>query len=554
MIQTCLDDISPSDLGLPPKFQSYRPAQREGVDWSVLGDPNTSGGKRRFMCAGMPPGVGKLALAHTIGLMNGGKYAILTATKSLEDQNVRDGFADTADPSFDCVNVRGKANYDCIVLDPKDPERKHKCSDGEDRDCPWVGQPRCTYGGRVKDAKDAGAIITNYAYWLHARGNNRGALESGSDPITTLICDEAHLAFGALSSFLSTWVSLDTFTRFTGTLGRPLLRQAVSKDWGWVDKKWHELLSFALNAANQRMADLVAQSGGKVEARRDPEYRKVEKIALDLQRVVTHGLDEGCWIWRPTDRGVAFDCVWPYRYAERYLFQGIENVVLLSATLRPKLMQLLGIPKDQYDFREWPRQFDPRLTPVYYWPAAKMGRAGGDEATGQLVKVIDTIIEARPGVKGLIHTAAYHRAEQIQARSKFGKLMVLNKNSDDAMPAAERHRSKQGASWLVGPSYTTGWDFSDHDCRIVIVAKLPFSDRSNPLTAARKSDKEFENYTVMQTVYQACHRGSRHFEDWSEVFILDAQWRWFRGAGAKHAPQYFTTRQIDRMPPRIKGV
>src|SRR5262249_14461141 len=47
-----------------------------------------------------------------------------------------------------------------------------------------------------------------------------------------------------------------------------------------------------------------------------------------------------------------FDVVWTGRYGEQYLFCGVSKVVIMSATLRPKTMALLGVGKDEYEFRE----------------------------------------------------------------------------------------------------------------------------------------------------------------------------------------------------------
>ena len=104
--------------------------------------------------------------------------------------------------------------------------------------------------------------------------------------------------------------------------------------------------------------------GNLRSARRDERFRHLDDLLRELSKLTRHGAD-GNWIWQLRNRGVQFDIIWPWRYAERYLFSGVEKVVMMSATLRPKLLSLLGLKRDEVDFKEWPCQFPAVLAPVY---------------------------------------------------------------------------------------------------------------------------------------------------------------------------------------------
>ncbi len=90
---------------------------------------------------------------------------------------------------------------------------------------------------------------------------------------------------------------------------------------------------------------------------------------------------------------------------------------------------------------------------------------------GLLAETVDNLIDARPLRKVLIHTHSYKRAEMLQARSKYGRHMIMNSSGAwyhgaqglNAQQAADKFRKAvpmpDHPAMLVGPSFTTGWDF-----------------------------------------------------------------------------------------------
>ena len=123
-----------------------------------------------------------------------GDVVILTATRALEDQLVRD--------AFPLVNVRGRSNYECRDFNPVTKDR-WSCEDGDDKDCKHYGQPSCTYQARVEEAKRSKVKLTNYQYWMNARQHNAAALElNGNRPIKMLISRSATWHYPSPQQFL----------------------------------------------------------------------------------------------------------------------------------------------------------------------------------------------------------------------------------------------------------------------------------------------------------------------------------------------------------------
>jgi Rad3-related DNA helicase len=512
----------PSDLGFPSKFDTFRSVQRELADFCLNGpDPDLEA--RRFIAASVPTGSGKSLGAQLIGKLytmarNQGmdkderdKFVVLTATKALEDQVERDG--------FDLIDIRGRKNYPCM-------EGEWDCDEGADYDCKHADKPNCTYNAQVRHAGLSVSVLSNYQYWMSVRGRNLRALEGKFKRVGLLICDEAHKVFDELARFLGTWVSNADLHKWANDEIRALIQASGGAEWDRVSGVWIDALEMAYVRIVSKQADIESRYESEAAAwRSNKEYRKLERLANSLERVVSHGRD-GNWLWRHTKSGIAFDCIWPARYSERYLWSGVPNVVLISATLRPKLLHLLGVQQHCYWFREWGRVFLPQHSPVYWVPTGKMGHKAKEEERLQSVRRLDEIWEEwgiRGQMKGIVHTNSYARAEWTQTHSRYGKAMILSKSGgDEAGAAAARYRESQEPVMLVSPSFAEGWDFPEEDCGWQVISKVPFADRSDPVVLARcESDREYYDCDAMQKLVQACGRKTRRENQRCLTMITD---------------------------------
>jgi Rad3-related DNA helicase len=540
--QACdLDTCSPQDLGLPAKFDSFRQIQREAGAFALYG-PEGRGAdpadRRRFVCMSLPTGSGKSLAAHTIGRMYGQKYVVLTATRALEDQMVSDG--------FDLVNIRGRANYQCHDFDPLHPEKRWDCAKGEEEDCRMYGSPNCAYGQVAWQAKQADCVLTNYAYWMNVRSRGIGALESPkSGAVGLLIADEAHLILGSLASFLSVWVSWEDLHRYANEKSRAALRAGAGADWGRVNSLWLEALGDAWTSASAALDELTDEHVSAAAARRTSStVRRLMKVIAALERVVSHG-EDGNWIWRQTRNGVSFDCVWPGKYAERYLWSGVPNIVLMSATLRPKAVSMLGVAQHKQWFREWPRVFPAALGPVWWVPTGRMGWKETAEEKLKSVALFDRMCEewlVKGGHKGLLHTVSFDRLHWYLEHSKFASSIVYPKQDEPgaAMKAFEKHRDSIRPTVLAGPSYMAGWDLHGDLSRWQLIPKIPFASKSDPIVESRmKSDSEYYDYDAMQSLVQACGRNVRSETDWGITVIGDDAVNQFMARARQHAPRWF---------------
>jgi Rad3-related DNA helicase len=268
-------------------------------------------------------------------------------------------------------------------------------------------------------------------------------------------------------------------------------------------------------------------------------------LAGNLDRIVTHA-DDGNWLWRLTNRGVSFDCVWPSRYAERYLWSGVEKVVLMSATLRPKAMQLLGIKPKDYWFKEWESPFPAENLRVVWVKTGRMGKESADWPAA--VARANEIYGEWGHLKGIVHTPSYRLAERLQADTNFGRNMILSKPGE-AVKAAEEFRMSTTKNILVSPSFAEGWDFPAAECEWIHIPKLPFPDKSDPIVQTRiETDREWYDYETMQKFEQGCYRGRRSETCRCTVIVTDDAVGNFRRYAHEFATRNLKVRDAKEVP------
>jgi len=289
-------------------------------------------------------------------------------------------------------------------------------------------------------------------------------------------------------------------------------------------------------------------------------HRKLERLsAMQLA-------DE--WIITETDRndsagtmsGVRFDPLNPARYAESALFRGIEKVVLVSATVRPKTAAILGIVQGDMEFIEYPSTFPVSRRPIIHFPTIRMTYRNeqDDGLMSEWLKTLDAWIGPRIalGRKGIVHAVSYARMKFIVDNSEYAWCMMTHGTWDRERKVAE-FRQANGPCVLVSPSIGTGYDFAHDAARWQVIAKLPFASTQDPVVRARQErDRDYGLYQAAQDLQQAAGRINRAESDWGETLILDQNVEWaipkMRAKGFLSRSWLEAFRSYDKAPPPIR--
>jgi hypothetical protein len=499
---------NPQDYGLPLNHSEWRAGQKEALDL-ILG---MKAGSTLILEA--PTGFGKSALASAVG--HDERVLAMVATRDLQLQ-----YAD----SYNFNVIWGRTHYDCTREDKvKRWLRVYGYGPTAD-DCSAMKE--CTTICPYKQAKSAAIMnnraVMNYHYaWFSEWWYGRGGY---------LFCDEAHnLGMTTLSDLAQLRIvekqrqhwGLPEFPACSGTADWAI--QAV--------EEWLEQASDALKHTLQNTKDERTQSKGALLMR---------KLML-LTSLIRYGV----WYVKGTNISTEpfLTCqpINPSVFAERLLGHQ-KRRVLMSATIGDAaiLAEQLGIT--EYEFRSFPHNIDASRRPVYLDPhAPSMSHQSTWQDYELQADCIANICYEHKGERVLIHTTRWRHARDLASR-------LARKGLQDRVWVPEQGIGRiQQTNRLLDPSYTDmiaigpsfweGLDLRGDLCRAVVIAKVPYQDRSDPVVAARlrqPGGNRWDRWCAALKIVQGCGRAVRDAEDFATAYICDANWT----RVAKLAPQWF---------------
>jgi len=266
------------------------------------------------------------------------------------------------------------------------------------------------------------------------------------------------------------------------------------------------------------------------------EMRTLRNVAGRLEVIVRA---EGDWVPEFSKGTLRLDPKWATPYAERYLFLGTPKVVLTSATIREKTMELIGVSAGECVFREYPSTFPVSRRPVVMVPTVRVNHRTTEGEMKLWLSRIDQIIRGRRDRNGLVHTVSYARRNLVMGSSEHQDIMWSH-DTRNTRSTVERFKRANPPAVLVSPSIVTGWDFPYTTAEYQIIGKIGFPDtRPAVMQARHEEDREYIHYEAMQALVQACGRIDRAEDDQGETLVIDDNAKWFVPAYRKFAPEWF---------------
>ena len=484
---------TPRSLGLPPQYTEWRAHQEEAI--KVI-----DASKSPVVALMLPPGAGKSLIYMAYSVWRNLRVCVLTSNRLLQTQIFND-FA-----SLGVVDIRGQANYDCIVSGGKVSEGP--CHGGFE--CADKDNGGCDYFSLLRRIKDERLVSTNYSFWLHNK-NLMGQFD-------LVVCDEGHAALDQLANHLSITLTRAEVDKYCHR--HPF---ASWRTWAGFEKTWLESQLKGL------------KSFPKTEAL----FAEIVVVKRMLEKVTTlSGLDEATYIYQRKPSSWSWENVWPGAHRSR-MFSNSKRFLVTSGTLTHQTMSLLGFRESEYDYHAFPCTFPVRRRPIIILPAPRMTLRSSQSEHAQWLRLHDEWISTRPG-RGVIQAGSYDRTERLVSESKHKKRMICNLNANGLPEALERYLATEGAI-LVSPSVTEGANFPYEACEWEIISKVPFPNPSDPVVAARVTQYGgYLNYCAAQSIVQSSFRGMRAIDDYCEVAIIDGTWQeWFYSKARDHFPLYF---------------
>lgn len=486
---------TPRECGLPAKFDKWRPQQEEGL--RIL----RSATKRvRPLCA--PPGYGKTPVYMADAFLSKKPTCIVTHSLALQDQNMENY------GSMGLVNLTGRSNHQCS-LRAEDPH--YTCEQGYAAKCPYKGTVNCPSSFQEIQASSSMLVQTNYAKWIHSR------LFGTLQHIERVVFDEGHEMASALGQAMQVILNSHEVEEVLEINFPDTSEAQFFPRWKmWAAEAKVRSQELMLKAK----ADMVAGARTSVVKR----FTHLKNLTRRLS--ILASANPNNWIVEEIQKGYQFDPIDPARYAESSLLLEVPEIVVVSATLRPKSLFMAGIRQEFFDFTEFPSDFDPTRCPFYYMPVMRVD-SRADSLKPLWVKV-DQVAARRRDRNGLIQSVSHLRREESMENSRFASSMLFNAKGESATAAVRQMKRNYPGAILTSPSVTQGFSFDYNLAEWQVLCKIPFPPKSKILEARKERDREYPMYLTWQKLGQAAGRIMRDHKDQGETFLFDANFEWFR--------------------------
>ena len=229
------------------------------------------------------------------------------------------------------------------------------------------------------------------------------------------------------------------------------------------------------------------------------------------------------------------------------VFEKCSKTLIMSATildhkvfcrnvgLNPELVKFIQIPSD---FPLEHRSIIP-LNVAYL----NYDNLQSDEVKLALAKTVDNLMTLHKNDKGIIHTTSYEQLNFIKenlSQTNARRLLVTDPEIQRDEVIFEHTRSSAKSTVLISPSLHTGLDLKDGLSRFQIITKVPYPNKSDRWTNAKRNiDAGWYYWQTALKLIQAYGRSVRSKDDWARTYILDSAFGYFVKKNKDILPSWF---------------
>lgn len=558
---------SSTDHPLPDKFEQFRPEQWHGIIEVVeaLDDDSV---KAVFLSA--PTGTGKSLIAATVPQIIGQEFIYTCTTHVLQQQVEREFYyADV---------LKGRRNYPtfddpALTADDCTKERTTlpacPACPGWTKTSAWTGRVddetsqegfhchnchptwKCPYEQAKDKAANSRMAVLNTAYFL----NETATFKSRFKNWPLVIMDEADMLEQELMNHIT--VEITAATRKDLGVGMPV---HVSKEESWVE--WLE--TEVVPAIKAKLADLpVAVNNllGKPDTKVLRARKKYERLLGDVRMLLKPppyprgeeppenddlipALTSG-WVMtgyetkkgdekQPHNQDVIFKPITVRDYAYPYLWSRGHKFVLMSATIiSPEQMAYdLGLEDHEWVLVDIPSSFPKERRPIVDRSKVSVTNKTITEAYPVLVEQLVEIMEQHPEERILVHSNSYKLTRELffegrRSTANSPRRMYTYLNPQERNKALDDYL-KNPRGVLIAPSFERGVDLHGDDCRVLVVAKVPYPYLGDKQISARlygtgAAGRTWYSVETIRSICQMTGRGMRSKDDAVITYILDGQ-------------------------------
>jgi Rad3-related DNA helicase len=229
------------------------------------------------------------------------------------------------------------------------------------------------------------------------------------------------------------------------------------------------------------------------------------------------------------------------------IFEKCTKTLIMSATIldSKEFCRNVGLRYDDVKFIQVDSDFPLQNRPIYPMSIAYLNfnNLQLQEVKTKISRAIDNLMTLHRNHKGIIHTTSYEQLNFIKeniSQTNIRRLLVTDPEIQRDDVIAE-HTNSLKPTVLISPSLHLGLDLKDDLSRFQIITKVPYPNKSDRWTdAKRKLDEEWYYWQTALRLIQGYGRSIRSKEDWAKTYVLDSAFGYFVRKNRNVLPDWFT--------------
>jgi Rad3-related DNA helicase len=277
-----------------------------------------------------------------------------------------------------------------------------------------------------------------------------------------------------------------------------------------------------------------------------------EWMSLQIKYGIMTDSDPSRWIcqWEEVSskasRTISLKPIFVDDFAEKYLFNMADHVLLMSATIlsRTAMCDALGMDRDTTKMIKLPCFFPVENRPINFRPSGYMSYNEKAKTLPKLAKDVDSLCRFHGNERGIIHTHNFeicqylleHCAIDVSSRFLYQRHMDFD---GDKNALLERHKSSTNTV-IIAPAMHEGLDLKDDLGKFQIICKVPYPSKGDPQISARMEvSKEYYDWRTACKLVQSTGRIIRHENDSGVTYVLDEDFRRFFNRAKNMLPSWW---------------
>jgi Rad3-related DNA helicase len=228
------------------------------------------------------------------------------------------------------------------------------------------------------------------------------------------------------------------------------------------------------------------------------------------------------------------------------VFEKCSKVLIMSATILnyKAFCRSIGLSPADVKFIQVQSDFPLEHRPIVPLNVAYLNynNLQSIEVKAGIARAVDNLMSTYRNDKGIIHTTSYEQLNFIKdniSQENARRLLVTDPEIQRDEVISQHIRSTK-PTVLISPSLHTGLDLKDELSRFQIITKVPYPNKSDRWTnAKREVDEEWYYWQTALKLIQAYGRSIRSKDDWARTYILDSAFGYFVKRNKDIIPSWF---------------